>query len=252
MNKLIQGATPFYLQIEAILRDQIASGDLRPGDLVPTEKTLCEQYGVSRPTIRQAIKNLEIDGLLVRQRGRGTRIIERPEDKISPLIDIHFAELVGGTDADEIILARTGNCISPPAVRAGFEFDEPLEVFSFVRVFITDGIPVMTSKGFLPIEIASLLEEKDFIAKDFLQVLSQKLGKELAQCEQQIDAILAEPSMADFLEVSPGTPLLSVRMIARDEDNKAAILSHTLIRTDRTKLNVSMGWNNDQQKWQMR
>ena len=252
MNKLIQGATPYYLQIEAILRDQIASGDLRPGDLVPTEKTLCDQYGVSRPTVRQAIKNLEIDGLLVRQRGKGTRIIERPEDKISPLIDLQLADLLSITKADDIVLARTGNCISPPAVRAEFDFDKPQEVFSFVRVYLADGIPVMTSKSFLPIETAKLLNEKDFVAKNFLQILSHKLGKKIAQCDQQIDAILAEPSMADFLEVSPGTPLLSVRMTARDQNSLAAIHCHTLIRTDQGKLNVSMGWNDDQQKWQMR
>ncbi len=58
--------------------------------------------------------------------------------------------------------------------------------------------------------------------------------------------------MADFLDVSPGTPLLSAHMTARNEDNNAAIHSHTLIRTDRAKLNVSMGWNNDQHGWQMR
>ena len=250
MNKLIQGATPFYLQIEAILRDQIASGDLRPGDLVPTEKTLCEQYEVSRPTVRQAIKNLEIDGLLVRQRGRGTRIIKRPEDKISPLIDIHFAQLVGVANADEILLARTGNCISPPAVRAAFNFDEPREVFSFVRVYLTDDIPVMTSKSFLPIEIANLMKDEDFTARNFIQVLSQRCGTKITQCEQQIEAILAEPSMAEFLDISPGTPLLSVRITLRDNNNKRIEHRHTLIRNDRGKLNLSMSWSNDQQEWQ--
>jgi len=251
MNKLLVGATPYYLQIEAILRDQIATGDLRPGDPVPTEKTLCEQYEVSRPTVRQAIKNLENDDLVIRERGKGTRVTERPEEKILPLIDLQLADLVYATRAEDIVLARTGNCILPPAVRAEYENDEPLEVFYFVRVLFKDKIPYMATKVFLHGEIAEFMTEKDYVAENFLEVLSQRSGIKIIQSEQKIEAILAEPSMAFFLEISPGTPLLSIRRTSRDKNKKPIEHSHTLIRMDRGKLNLVLGKNSDQEKWQV-
>ena len=250
MEKLLQGATPFYLQIEAILRDQIASGDLRPGDLVATEKTLCDQYGVSRPTVRQAIKNLEIDGLIVRNRGKGTRVTARPEEKILPLIDLRSTDLVDVSDVEKIELGRAGFCISPPAVRAEFRLEEPLEVFSIVRIFLKDEIPFLASKIFLRKETAKLLVDSDFLEKHFLDILAKRCNKSITRSEQKIESILAEPIMADFLKIAPGTPLLSVHRTSFDEDNSPIEHCHRLIRTDRCKLNLSM--HRDQGKnWQV-
>src|SRR5262245_37982135 len=69
---LERSGIPLYRQLDAILRDQIAGGQLRPGDRIHPEAELCVQYGVSRATVRQALEALEGDGLIERTAGRGT------------------------------------------------------------------------------------------------------------------------------------------------------------------------------------
>jgi len=69
--------TPLYRQVAAILRDRIEKGLFRPGERIPTEYELCDQFGVSRISIRQALAELVHDGLLHRRQGSGTYV--RPE-----------------------------------------------------------------------------------------------------------------------------------------------------------------------------
>ena len=66
------GETPIYLQLAAILRARIASGELEPGRPIPSEKSLMQQYGVSRGTAAKAVKVLRDEGLVRVSFGRGT------------------------------------------------------------------------------------------------------------------------------------------------------------------------------------
>jgi GntR family transcriptional regulator len=68
---------PYYLQIKDNLLDLLDKKKIKPGDKLPNEHELAEQYNVSRPTIRQAILDLEIEGLIERMKGRGTFIKEK-------------------------------------------------------------------------------------------------------------------------------------------------------------------------------
>lgn len=68
---------PLYYQLKELLREQISAGHLKPGDRLPTEDELCEQFGISRTPVRQALAELVHDGLLVRIPARGTFVVER-------------------------------------------------------------------------------------------------------------------------------------------------------------------------------
>ena len=71
-----ESPVPLYIQLKQLLIDRIAAGDWKPGDMLPTEEQLQEQYGVSRTTVRLAFKELEIEGKISRQQGRGTFVSE--------------------------------------------------------------------------------------------------------------------------------------------------------------------------------
>ena len=63
---------PYYVQVRDIVRGQIENGPWAPGSQIPGEPELCEVFGVSRTVIRQALRELEYGGLIVREKGRGT------------------------------------------------------------------------------------------------------------------------------------------------------------------------------------
>ena len=67
---------PIYYQIETEIKKLAETKDLKPGDLIPSEREFAEKYEVSRMTVRQAINNLVNEGILIRQRGKGTFIAE--------------------------------------------------------------------------------------------------------------------------------------------------------------------------------
>ena len=67
---------PNYFRLESHLRESIRNGDLKPGNPIPPESHLCQQYSVSRTTVRQALSRLVYDGLIVRHRGRGSFVAE--------------------------------------------------------------------------------------------------------------------------------------------------------------------------------
>ena len=67
---------PSYIRLEHSLRESIASGRLKPGDPVPPESQLCQQFSISRNTVRQALARLVFEGLIQRERGRGRLVAE--------------------------------------------------------------------------------------------------------------------------------------------------------------------------------
>src|SRR5881227_297008 len=75
-------STPYYLQIADILRAGIGEGKWQPGQLIPSEASLCEMFGVSRTAIRQALAQLVVEGLLHKEKGRGT-FVARPHMAIA-------------------------------------------------------------------------------------------------------------------------------------------------------------------------
>jgi len=67
---------PFYIQLMEILKEQIRSGKWKPGDQIPGEQELCSIYNISRTVVRQALLELELDGVINRRKGKGTFIAE--------------------------------------------------------------------------------------------------------------------------------------------------------------------------------
>jgi DNA-binding GntR family transcriptional regulator len=69
------GEDPLYVQLAAILRAQIESGELRPGDQLPSETVLTQRHGLARNTVRAAIKVLRDEGLVETRPQRGSRVV---------------------------------------------------------------------------------------------------------------------------------------------------------------------------------
>ena len=100
-------ALPFYVQLKDALVEQIEEGHWRPGDKIPGEVDLCRLFGVSRTVVRQALNDMAYDGIVVREKGRGTFI---SEPKISSRSLVHslagfYQDMVerGLTPHDEVL-----------------------------------------------------------------------------------------------------------------------------------------------------
>jgi GntR family transcriptional regulator len=200
----MRAATPAYLVIEQELRRMIASGE--PGDQLPSDAELCERFGVSRMTARQAVQRLATEGLLYRVSGRGTFVAQDPVHR-------RINTLLSFTDE----MARRGltvrSRILESGIRAGTD-DEALalqltpgsKVATLRRLRIVDGTPMAVEYVRLPAVCVSVLDED--LSSGSLFVALERLGRVPSRAYGTLTAAGAEPEEAALLEIPPGTALL--------------------------------------------
>jgi len=109
MQRTIDPASrlPLYAQLEQIIEEQLTTGVLRPGDMLPTEADLCARYGISRPVVRQALAAFVAQGRLYRLRGKGTFVSGAPlaERLLRPTIGFFDDQAAAGLAVSNDLLA---------------------------------------------------------------------------------------------------------------------------------------------------
>ena len=217
---------PLHQQVRAILLSQIANGELRVGDQLPTEAVLCRHFGVSRVTVRLALKELGDEGLLDRSPGRGTYLRAMPDtsrvDFKRDLVDIR--DLVSGwmCGSGEVLRHAWAR---PPLVATeelGLEPDEEAPYFVKVLDRAKRDWRVAVKRFYLP-DLADAVGDRVREARDFDAALGKRLGTEITPSFGWAESILAEPHMIITLRVPLGTPLLSVWAVSRAEGRTVSI-----------------------------
>lgn len=206
---------PLYYQLETILRRKILSGELPMKSLLPSEEALAEEYGVSRITVRQAMTTLEKDGLVIRQRGRGTFVSENPQKMEPP-------RFVGSIEDLLILSARTefevlsSDWVHPPAPiheRLGSGEAKVLRVEKIRKI---EGCPFSHVINYLPPEIGAKLPMDLVATKPMLTVLEEDLGIVPVEADQTVSATIADPEIAPLLQIRIGDPLLRAERTVYD------------------------------------
>ena len=201
---------PLYAQAEAVLASDIANGTLPPGSQLPTENDLIERFAISRPTVRKAIQNLVSRGLVEILRGKGT-FVTRP--KI-----IQELTALSGFVEDMQALGRnpTARLLDQQVVTADKTVAHQLAlapgslVVRIRRVRLADGEPVSFDETYLPREIGEKVITNDLEVEPIFSLLEQKYDMPLVEAEYRLEAVAAEPLVAEALGVQAGSPLFLI------------------------------------------
>jgi GntR family transcriptional regulator len=201
---------PRYLQIRNLLIRRISDGFM-PGDRFPTEHAICDEFGVSRETVREALHGLESEGLIARYRGKGTFVVRLPltvdDERLTGLVE-DFTELRLNTWAKVI---RSGAENAPPRVVRALHLDRGAMVFRIRRLRRVDDRPLACHEAFLPLDIGAELARLDLTHTTLFRELGGTLRIKLVEIYQQIDAVAADVDLARLLEIQIGAPLLVTR-----------------------------------------
>lgn len=222
---------PKYLQIREVLLKRLER-EMKVGQQLPTEHALCEEFGVSRETVRQALGGLERDGLISRRRGQGTFVAKRParvEQRLTGLAE-DFSELKFDTRAK--VLER-GPVAAPPDVAAitRTPFDEMVYRISRLRSF--EGKPLALHDAFLPLELGARVARLDLRRTSIVHELRNTLRLAIREEHQRVEAVPADAGQAELLDVPLGAPLLYlVRHFIGPEEN-SIVLFRSWYRADR-------------------
>lgn len=239
MAGLKRGPMPLYHQIGAILRERIGTGELQAGDRLPSEDEIRRMFGVSRATVRQALEALERGRLISREPGRGSFVRaaegEATEVKVTCLLEDLIA--LGVPAVTRVVGGGLVHASVSVAGALGLAAGEA--VFTFLRIVEVEGQPFAANRVFLPAWMAGRLSEADMANMQLLKTLEAKCGVIADRAEQIIEAIMADASQANLLDVDAGAALLSVTRTTYDPAGRTIEYSTTLYRSDRTRFHLS-------------
>jgi GntR family transcriptional regulator len=216
--------TPLYYQVASALKEQILSGRLAPGHLVPPEVQLAAQLGVSRQTMRQAIGLLVRAGLLVRRRGKGTFVaLPRIEQDLT-----HFASFSAAMRSkglrEETRLLRWDQVPAGAAtareIAERLELAEPdAQLLRLDRLRLVEGVPFLLETIYLPPAIAGQLLRSnepmaDLATAPVYRLLQQCCGLVMTRARETIYPTALDEEEARQLAAAPGIPAFRVHRVA--------------------------------------
>ncbi|MEW8958368.1 MAG: GntR family transcriptional regulator [Moorella sp. (in: firmicutes)] len=232
-------AKPLYEQLKDILKQKIASGELKPGEALPGERQLTDIYGVSRVTVRQAIGELVKEGLLYRHHGKGTFVapkrIERP---LARLLGVAEELALEGLEV-AIKVIKSGVEEPTPAIRHELRLAEIESVFCVSRLITVAGQPLLLDHSYFPQAIGQLLQNLD-LSKDLIYTHLELYGYKISNGMQRISAGRASREEARYLQYKPGFPVLIIKRTTYVEGGLPIDFSHVVYRGDRYEYIVNL------------
>lgn len=202
---------PLHLQLRNLLKLEIDNG-MYP-EKIPTEVELGEKYGVSRSTVRQAVKTLVDEGVLEKKQGLGTFIAVRPiEEWLGNLSSFHDVVTAMGMEPD-IQLLEKGFASEPEEIAAALGVDD--QFYYVHRLRTANGIPLVYEKQYYPLEIGRALDRLELNNASTYDILETQLGEVLWEAKQQITCAIptAEEKLFLGLDEPTGCALLSERFV---------------------------------------
>jgi len=230
---------PAFLRVYRAVADDIEAGRLRVGDRLPTERVLGQQLGVSRATVRRAIAELALRGLVERPERRrafvaGEQLSEPPNALLS------FTELGRrrGRAATSPLLERD---VRPASILEadgfGIQPGEPL--LRLRRLRLLDEEPIAIDEALVPLELVPRLADGD-VDDASLYAELQDAGFEPTTAEYDVMAIAVQDPDATLLGLVPGTPALLAHTRSRDAGGRLLEVSSTVYRGDRYRFQATL------------
>ncbi len=223
-------ATPLYRQVMDKLRADIEHGVYPVDTRIPSEQELCDKYGVSRITVRAALKQLSADGLLVRRQGKGTYVKEPSGSKVTVKAVTSFHEAcrsLGKEPSSKVLASRSVKATKEDLRKLNLA--EGSRVVEIDRMQLADGVPVILERNHFPMVYEYLLEGP--IHGSLYQLL-RSYGVTPSGATHEIALIQADDNKAKLLGVSVGTPLLFLHEVIYDQKGRPLHTSHQYIRGD--------------------
>lgn len=236
MSNLIDQDTsvPYYEQIRAYLLAKIESGEFKPHTQIPSERSLAEQFGVSRMTVKHAIKELISNGRIYTRMGKGTFVCDVPiTQQLETLTGFsEDMQRLGKTTSSRVLQAEVIQ-VSPKLAKK-LQIAIGLPVIFLKRLRLSDNHPVALESSYLNASLCQdILEHYDFSVQSLYAVLRNEYNLTLSYAEQEIKARLATTHESELLEIHKDFPILHITRTTFIESSKPIEYAESAYRGDR-------------------
>ena len=243
---------PLYHQLADLLMEQIDAGDYQSGDMLPSEISMAQKYGIGRPTVRQAMSVLLEKHLIERKRGAGTFVKKRtPQIDLFSLAGTSKAFSTQGIETESKIitpittLKRIDDGENPfngeiayflsrlTLLKLPKKEDERNELAKEKEPVAVAGPPILLEEIYLHHGLFSGLEKIDLKNRSLAQVISDQFYMKPTIGHQCFTLETLSPERAALLDLSPNAPILEVMRTLDFPNAAAGLFSRLYCRTDR-------------------
>ena len=225
-------AIPKYFQIQNMLRERFRN-QFQPGDFIPPENQLADEFGVSRITIRQSLSALVAEGLVERGRGMRTRVTHKVREYESKKISGLLVDLM------EDRQGVTVEVLSMTVREAGEEIASRLnlaatdKVTALERLILVDRNPLAAVEAYLPATLGAKIIREDLTRVPVIEAIRRRSGLQAHSLTEAIEATPADVRLAQLLQVDLGAPLLKVVRVYLGADGTPIDYVKSFYRGDR-------------------
>lgn len=235
---------PLYLQLKEIITKQIKEGHLKPGDKLSSERELCEQYNVSRITVRQALNELEKEGLVYRAHGKGTFVAKpKVEQELFTITPFQNCLLNRGLKPKTKYLEHL---ILPNSYKISQILDIPLveQVVQLTLLGLDDETAMAYYQSIFALDLGLRMEQlaakasaqgESFTTFDLYKHIPELT---LGTISQTIEASIADSFIAHILGIQKGSPIFIVESIVYTDQDKPVEKKTAIYRGDKYKFSV--------------
>lgn len=238
---------PFYVQLRDSMKAQIETRAWAPGARLPSEAELCQQYGVSRTVVRQALLELELQGYVVRRKGRGTFVSEmKINENLAQKLTGFYHDMAdqGLTPSTRVLYQK----IVPAPARPARELNVPAgtPVGEIRRLRLVQAEPLAVVSSYLPEEYGQALQKVDLANRSLYEFLESEFKLMIMRAHRAIEAVPASETDARLLRIRPGDPVIRLESTSYLEDGRPIEYFEAYHRGDRARFEIQLMRRGDQ------
>jgi GntR family transcriptional regulator len=235
-------ALPYYVQLKEALTEGIRRDAWKPGERLPSELELCEGFDVSRTVVRQALQELVYEGIIVREKGRGTFVADAKISSTSlvhSLVGFHQDMAERGFEPYSKVLEQ----VMLPAtqhVARYLHLQELSPVIKLERLRFIHDDPIVLVTSYLPYEICPLAVKADFTQQSLYAFLAETYDIALSRGRRRIEAVVANDELASLFQMDLGAPLLRMESVTFSDRDRPIEYFIGFFSGDRSRFDVEV------------
>ena len=238
---------PMYAQLIQYFTLQIQNGTLKPGTKLISEQDLCDVLKISRTTVRQAMNQLVLDGLIIRRAGKGSFVLEQKMKRSMNYLYNFSADMrASGFEPSSYILCQEIIPLSACAdLNSVFSFnDHSTKLFHLKRIRCANTTPILVEETYIPYDLCQEIEKIDFSHSSLYSVLSERYNLNLYHATESIEAVLIDEMNANFLKCE--TPSAGYHITRKSYLDSGWLFEYTtsISRADRCLFEIDLYKNN--------
>lgn len=209
---------PLYYQLMDIIVEQIETGKLKEHDQIPSERELCNQYDISRATVRQAIQMLEKDGYIYKQHGKGTFV--SPEKMKQDFLKFYsFTEemkKIGKVPTSKVIDFEIICCNEKLSRKMNIA--KGTKMYKFTRLRLADDEPMMLETSYVPYDRFPGIEKNDLEKEAMYDIFTRKFDAVFTKAEESFQSVFTKENEAKFLDIKADSPSMMLERLTYERD----------------------------------